>query len=100
MKRYDTVPLTKSPTGKPYRRTTLYPEIPPTSEDFYIITTAGDRYDKLALQFYSDSSLWWIIASANNSEQGSLQVQPGVQIRIPADKAAVLDLFRQVNRSR
>jgi len=98
MKRYDTVPLTKSPTGKQYRKTVLYPEIPPTSEDFYIITTAGDRYDKLAQQFYQDSSLWWIIASANNSERASLIVQPGVQIRIPADKVTAINNFINLNR--
>ncbi len=100
MNRYDVAKQVTSDSGIQYKQTTVYPQIPPSPQDYYVITTAGDRYDKLALQFYSDSSLWWIIASANNSEQGSLQVQPGVQIRIPADKAAALDLFRQVNRSR
>lgn len=98
MKRYNTVPLTKSLSGKMYRKTVLYPEIPPTSEDFYIITTAGDRYDRLAQQFYGDNTLWWIIASANNSEKASLIVQPGVQIRIPADKDAAVNSFLNLNR--
>jgi hypothetical protein len=98
MKRYDTVPLIKSTTGKTYKQTVLYPEIPPTSEDFYIITTAGDRYDRLAQQFYQDSTLWWIIASANNTERASLIVQPGVQLRIPADKDAAVNNFLNLNR--
>lgn len=98
MKRYDTVDILKSPSGRQYRRTVLYPEIPPTPDDFYIITTAGDRYDKLAQQFYQDSSLWWIIASANNSEKASLITQPGVQLRIPADKSTAIDNFIKLNR--
>lgn len=97
MKRYDTVPLTTSPTGKSYKKTVLYPEIPPTSEDFYIITTIGDRYDKLAQQFYGDTTLWWIIAAANTSEKASLIVAPGIQLRIPADKDSAVTNFIKLN---
>lgn len=78
----------------------IYPDIPVSEDDIYIKTTGGDRYDTLAQQFYNDSSLWWIIASANNSERASLVVKPGVQLRIPADKQAVIQLFNSVNANR
>jgi hypothetical protein len=83
-----------------YKINPIYPEIPPSPEDYYVITTAGDRYDILALQFYNDSSLWWIIAAANNTEQASLVTQPGVQIRIPGNKEQVIELYNRVNSKR
>lgn len=83
-----------------YITNVIYPEIPLSEEDYYVISTGGDRYDTLAQQFYSDNSLWWIIASANNSQRASLIVQPGVQLRIPADKDRILQLYNQVNKTR
>ena len=59
----------KSEEGRRYRINSIYPAIPATANDTYIITTGGDRYDTLALQFYKDSKLWWIIAAANNSKK-------------------------------
>ena len=50
----------KSP--KPYSitsyKTTVYSSIPETDSDIYVITTAGDRLDNLAAQFYGDVNLW------------------------------------------
>ena len=100
MSRYEDIQKRKSLDGKVYKRNTIYPEIPPSIDDIYIKTTGGDRYDTLALQFYGDSSLWWIISSANNSERASLVVKPGVQLRIPGDAQAALQLFDSVNADR
>ena len=100
MSRYDDIDRLTSIEGKRYIRNAIYPEIPVSSEDIYIKTTGGDRYDTLALQFYKNSSLWWIIASANNSERASLVVKPGVQLRIPGDVQAALELFDSVNENR
>ena len=64
--RYQNIPTTKlNTTGSMYFQTNLYPEIQPTNSDYYLITTIEDRLDLLALDFYQDASLWWIIASAN-----------------------------------
>lgn len=100
MKRYQNIVRGVSETGKRFISNPVYPEIPPTEDDIYIITTAGDRYDTLALQFYKDSTLWWAIASSNNSNRSSILVEPGVQLRIPADKNRVIELFEQVNKFR
>ena len=100
MNRYDNIQKEVSLDGVRYIRNAVYPEIPVSEDDIYIKTTGGDRYDTLALQFYNDSSLWWIIASANNSERASLVVKPGVQLRIPADKEEVIQQFNTVNANR
>ena len=98
MKRYETVQIVKSPEGKPYRTTTVYPEPPIGENDYYVITTAGDRYDTLADQFYSDHTLWWVIASANTSERASLVVEPGIQLRIPGNIDTIISNYNKANR--
>ena len=75
--------------------------------DIYVYTTQGDRFDILAQQYYKDSSLWWIISIANTATAGtslpsdlpqeSLIIPEGIQIRIPANYANVLDNFKQLN---
>jgi len=100
MKRYKNIERIKTDKGKNYRTNAIYPRLPETENDIYVITTTGDRYDTLAYQFYKDSSLWWVIATANNSTNGSLIPTPGQQLRIPADKTLALTLFDQLNKSR
>lgn len=65
--------------------TMLYPDIPEMDGDTYIITTLGDRLDKLALQYYGDVQWWYFIVIANpdKSIAGSIYLEPGVQLRIP-----------------
>ena len=65
--------------------TVKYPKIPFSNDDIQVITTEGDRLDLLAQQFYKDSTLWWIIASANPNilSQNSLFPPVGSQLRIP-----------------
>lgn len=79
--------------------TSRYPEIPLSENDIYVYTTQGDRYDVLALNYYGDSSLWWIIASANpNIGLSTLVIPEGVQIRIPNNISAVINDFRLINQ--
>ena len=62
--------------------TTFYPKIVEEENDIYMTTRFGDRLDILAHRYYNDSSMWWVIAQANNIE-GTLFVEVGVQLRIP-----------------
>lgn len=98
--RYRDIQRSTTSDGIEYINNPIYPDIPLSDQDYYVISTGGDRYDTLAQQFYSDYSLWWIIAMANNSERASLIVEPGVQLRIPADKDSILQLYRQANQIR
>jgi len=97
MNRYENTPKLTSPSGKIYKKNVIYPEVPLSGRDYYLVTTAGDRYDTLAQQYYNDYRLWWIIAAANNSERASLVVEPGVQIRIPVDLENIIRDFRKMN---
>ena len=97
MKRYENIKTLQSVEGKQYKTTTVYPDTPISENDYYIITTAGDRYDTLANQFYNDYTLWWVIAAANNSERASLIVEPGIQLRIPGNINTILNNFDTAN---
>ena len=79
--------------------TSRYPEIPITSDDIYVYSVQGDRFDVLALQYYKNSSLWWVISIANTSQlsQNSLVIPEGLQIRIPAFYAGIVSAFNTIN---
>lgn len=96
--RYQNIPITKlNVTGSAYYQTNVYPAIQPTNNDYYIITTINDRLDLIAFDFYQDSSLWWIIASANALPGDSIYPPIGVQIRIPTDIKKILGEYNLVN---
>ena len=57
----------------------------------------GDRLDTLAFKYYQDSSLWWIIARANNIGKGDLTVPIGKQIRIPQNQYEIIDQYKELN---
>ena len=99
--RYKNISLRVNENGRTYRANPIYPDIPETSDDIYLITTGGDRFDTLAQEYYSDYRLWWIIATANSDQKrDGLIVKPGVQLRIPANKDEVLEAFENLNSSR
>ena len=96
--RYQTIPITKlNVTGSAYYRTNLYPTIEPTNADYYVITTINDRLDLMALDFYQDPSLWWVIASANALPGDSIYPPIGIQLRIPTDIKTVLNNYTLTN---
>ena len=98
MSRYQTSSNLKTAGGKRYKGTTKYPTIPLSFEDIYVYSTQGDRFDILAQQYYGDSSLWWIISSANSDlAQNSYYIPEGTQIRIPQNTTQILSLFDNLN---
>lgn len=88
------------PTDTRYYRNAIYPEIPPTEDDIYVIASSYDRMDVLASDYYGDPTLWWIIASANNLPGNSLYLTNGTQVRIPADYREILNNFIAINTLR
>lgn len=99
--RYQTIQTTKSnATGSLYYTTNIYPEIAPTDSDYYVITTVEDRLDLLAYDFYQDSSLWWVISSANSLPGDSMYPPVGIQLRIPTDIQSILNTYNRVNNGR
>ena len=99
MNRYLNIPIIKSSSGKQVYATSRYPEIPLSTNDIYVYTSQGDRYDLLALNYYRDSSLWWVIAIANpNISLGTLVIPEGVQIRIPSNAVNIINEFKLINQ--
>jgi nucleoid-associated protein YgaU len=82
-----------------YYRSLKYPNIPLSVNDLYVVTTAGDRLDLLANQFYNDIRLWWVIATANRDivRRDSYGLKPGLEIRIPANIQRILQDFQNLN---
>jgi hypothetical protein len=96
--RYDQNIIYKTIDNKPYYKGKLYPDIPYTDTDDYVITTIGDRLDLLAYSYYNDPELWWVISVANNHiTKGSMFPTPGLQLRIPTNITNVLRLFNELN---
>ena len=85
MNRYNVAQVIKTPEDPRRRYTNIkYPLILPSPADIYIYTGQGDRYDTLALTYYSDTTLWWIISRANPTQPNdTLYPNIGAQIRIP-----------------
>jgi hypothetical protein len=86
--------------GTQYYVNNIYPDIPISETDYYVITVLGDRLDLLAQDIYGDSSLWWILASANNLPGDSLVPPIGQQLRIPSDIQSVINNYDSVNKIR
>jgi hypothetical protein len=106
MNRYQNIPKTKIDKKLVYV-TSRYPEVPVTSDDVYVYSVQGDRFDVLAQQYYKDSSLWWVISIANTGNAGAdtlislpqntLVIPQGIQIRIPANYINVVRNFTAIN---
>ena len=89
MGRYSNILTKYSVTGKKYNETVKYPNIP---------LSFGDRFDILALAYYNDPTLWWVISIANPQfNQGSMFPPLGVQIRIPGNIGAIINEYQQLN---
>ena len=85
-------------TKKRYLANTLYPDVPVSENDWYVITTMGDRLDVLSQQFYHTPEYWWIISIANGLPADSLCPEVGIQIRIPVDPTGYLEKLEKENR--
>lgn len=97
MKRYNDIHMKSRWDGKRVFVTTHYPEIPVADNDIYIVTNDTDYLDTLAFKYYSDPTLWWIIALANNIGRGRMSVEGGLQLRIPVDVQKILSEYDRIN---
>ena len=99
--RYESIPLTRDTDQKNQMyQTNVYPDIPVTETDNYVITTLGDRLDLLALDFYNDMTYWWIIAAANDLPGDSIYPPVGIQLRIPENPVPVNNSYKRENANR
>ncbi len=99
MSRYTTSRVLIDDNAKRYLSTTILPKIPTSQNDVYIQITSPDRLDRIALSYYGDSTLWYIIASANNIGKGTMMVGSGVILRIPSQNN-IQQLINSINVNR
>ena len=90
--------LTNKYTKKKYLGSVIYPKIKPNDNVMYVISQQSDRLDILASKYYNDQSLWWIIAVANNLNDASLSIEPGIQMRIPSNVSQILNDLEKINK--
>ena len=91
--RYLNTKIKKTIDGRTVYKPTIYPQIPLKDDDVYVATETGDRLDTLAFQFYKDSTLWWIIAAANNIHDAPFGFTDGTILRIPQN---YIDILREI----
>jgi hypothetical protein len=97
--RYANIKVIRTSLGKRYYAQNIYPDIPVTADDLYVIPTITDRLDILANDIYGDPSLYWIIASANALPGDSLIPPPGEQLRIPINVESIINNYISVNEN-
>jgi phage tail protein X len=85
----------KTIDGRQVYRSRIYPSIQPSDQDTFVATETGDRFDTLAYQFYKDSRLWWIIATANNIHDANIGFEEGTILRIPSNYIDIASNFAQ-----
>ena len=98
MKRYSSTREKFDKSGVRVYSTNYYPEIPISNNDSFIVSKEGDRLDNLAHKYYSDNTLWWVIAKANDIK-GKSALKPGENLRIPLNIQRIIEDFRNVNKS-
>ena len=96
MKRYAKTPIKIDKSGMRVYSTTYYPRIRINDGDKFIYTKEGDRLDLLAHKSYNDSTLWWILATANGI-RGRVALRPGEILRIPSDVTSIVEKFNKIN---
>ena len=99
-RRYEDIQTQKTLSGKVAYLPTIYPSDTLSNEDFYIVAREQDRFDLLANDFYGDTSLWWVIAMANDIEGDSMFPPLGFQLRIPSNANRALNDFESLNTNR
>ena len=97
MIRYSNIPVQTRWDGKRVYKTASYPVIVQQDSDLQVVSNSEDYLDSLALKYYGDPSLYWIIALANNLGKGRLSVPSGLTLRIPIDVGQILIDYNQLN---
>ena len=98
MYRYQNIQIVKTDsTSDRYYVNNIYPEIPYSENDSYVITVLGDRLDTLAFIFYGVTSLYWVIATANALRGDSIYLDPGSQLRIPSNMMGIINDYKSIN---
>ena len=94
--RYKNARTLKDKNNVRYYKPTIVPNIPIKDTDIFVYPIYGERFDNMAQRFYGDSSLWWIIAKANELSKGDIAPKSDVKLRIPI---VIDDILESVHNS-
>lgn len=84
MARYLKDPIVKkTEVGKRYYSTVIPTDVEEEKIQYTYTARIGDRWDTIAYKYLGSAKLWYVIASANNSLNGSIFIKPGTTIIIP-----------------
>lgn len=75
--------IDKSETGKSYYTSAIPSDTKEEQFQYQHTARMGDRWDILAYKYLGNASLWYVLANANNSVDGSIFIKPGTTIIIP-----------------
>jgi hypothetical protein len=95
--RYKYTTIKTSKKGNRVFRPTMYPKIPLQDSDIFMYPKFGDRLDSLAQKYYKDTSLWWIIAKANNLDEAHIGLEVDKQIRIPINIDFIINKLKDMS---
>jgi len=95
--RYNNSKLLRDENGTRYLNRIEYPVIPIRDSDIITRGVMGQRFDNLANKYYGNSELWWIIARANNQNNGSMHTEVGKEYRIPQELGLIIQKFNELN---
>ena len=95
--RYDSAKIRKDKNGTRYYKPTIVPNVPIKDSDIFVYPVYGDRFDIIAQRYYNDSTLWWIIAKANELSKGQISPDPLKKLRIPIEIDDILESVEKSN---
>ena len=95
--RYKTAKIRKDKNGTRYYKPTIVPNVPIKDSDIFVYPVYGDRFDMIAQRYYNDSTLWWIIAKANELSKGQISPDPLKKLRIPTEIDDILESVQKSN---
>ena len=95
--RYNNAIVKRDKNNIRYYKPTIVPNIPIKDSDVFVYPRYGDRFDTIAQRYYNDSSLWWIIAKANELSRGEISADPLKKLRIPTEIDDILESVQKSN---
>ena len=95
--RYKTAKVRRDKDGIRYYKPTIVPNVPIKDSDIFVYPIYGDRFETIAQRYYNDSTLWWIIAKANELSKGQISADPLKKLRIPTEIDDILESVQKSN---
>ena len=87
--RYNKAQIKRGPTGKRHQESVSLSRVPLSENDMYIEVTTTDRLDLISYKYYGTIEYWWLIANVNGVGKGTMAIQEGGILRLPANPQSV-----------